>query len=116
MVSVEVGEVTIGCRVNAIRPVNDPYGNEFVCIEFATEAERPPSLIQLPKDAPQELSMVMPIITQIPKMFPQVKAYTNRLTLLLTVSEWERLKRKFQFGEEVEIKVDDNGEIRVRLV
>lgn len=111
-----MGEITIGCRVNSIRPINDPYGNEFVCVEFAMESQKPPALIQFPKDVPQEVSAMIPIISQIPKMFPQVTAYTNRLTLLLTTAEWERLQRKFQFGEEAEIKVENNGEIRVRLI
>ena len=110
------GEYVIICRVNAIRSSHDPYGNEYVCVELAAEAQRPPTLIQMPKDAPQELSFVLPILSQIPKMLPQPKVYVNRLVAFFTIQEWERLKDKYRYGDEVEVKIGRDGSISVKPI
>jgi hypothetical protein len=101
--------------VTSIHPFFDQFGNEFICVEFTVEAQRPPSFVQMPRDAPQEISVVMPIISQIPKMFPQPKVYSNRLFLFLTTQEWERIQRKYQYGDEAEVNIDSNGSINVKL-
>ncbi|WP_309491877.1 arcadin 1 [Candidatus Hecatella orcuttiae] len=111
-----MGSISIICKVNAIHPSAAPFGGEFVCVEFAVEAQKPPSFIQIPKDIPQEVSAVMPILTQLPKMLPQVKPYNNRLVLYLTPQEWEKLPRKYQYGDEVEIKINPDGSIHVSLI
>jgi hypothetical protein len=67
----------------------------------------------MPTNVPPEAQVIMPILTQIPKMFQQGKAYSNRLVLYFTPAEWERLARKYAYGEEYEIKVDKNGVIQV---
>lgn len=99
-----------------MHPSFDQFGNEFVCIEFSVEAERPPSFVQMPRDVPQEVSAVMPIISQIPKMFPQAKAYSNRLVLFLRVDEWNRLQRKYQYGDDVQIRVAADGSININVL
>lgn len=109
-------EVSFVCKVNAIHPSVDPYGSEYVCIEFAVEAQRPPSVIQVPPNMPQELSAVMPLLSQIPKMLPQSRTHANRLVIFLTPQEWEHMKRKFQFGDEAEVKIGPDGSIRVQLI
>ncbi len=111
-----MSEVSFLCKVTAIHPANDGHGNEYVCIEFAFEPPKPPSIVQMPPNMPQEFSMVMPLITQIPKMLSQSKAYSNRLVLYLTPQEWDKLKRKYQFGDEAEIKITSEGSITAQLV
>jgi len=107
------GRLSFSCKVTSIHPFFDPFGNEFVCVEFAMEAQRPPSVVSMPTNMPKEISMVMPIISQIPKMFPQSKVYSNRLVLYFTVQEWDRLPKKYQFGDEVDVAVERNGSIHV---
>ncbi len=109
----DYSKLSFSCRVSSIHPFFDPFGNEFVCVEFAMEAQRPPSVVSMPTNVPEEVSMVMPIISQIPKMFAQSKIYSNRLVLYFTTLEWSRLRRKYQFGDEVEVAVDQNGSIQV---
>lgn len=109
----DLSRLSFSCKVNSIHPFFDSFGNEFVCVEFAMEAKRPPSVVSMPTDVPEEVSMVMPIISQIPKMFPQSKIYSNRLILYFTTQEWNRLQRKYQFGDEVEVAVDHKGLIQV---
>ena len=109
-----MSDVTFVCKVTAVHPSNDAYGNEYV--EFAFEPPKPPSIVQMPPNMPQEFSMVMPLITQIPKMLSQSKAYSNRLILYLTPQEWDKLKRKYQFGDETEIKISSEGSITAQLM
>jgi len=103
----------IHCKVTGIRPFFDSFGNEFVCVEFGIEAERPPTVMSTPTSTPPEMSFIMPIISQIPKMIPQGKIYTSRLVLFLTTREWENVVKKYQYGDEVEIKIDKDGTLRV---
>lgn len=109
----ELNRLSFSCKVTSIHPFFDPFGNEFVCVEFAVEAEKPPSIVSMPTNVPKEISMVMPIISQIPRMFPQSKVYSNRLVFYFTSPEWDRLPRKYQFGEEIEVVVEQNGSIHV---
>jgi hypothetical protein len=111
-----MSEVTFPCRVTAVHPNYDPFGNEYVCVEFSVEAQRPPSVIQMPKDVPEELSAVIPIVSQIPKMMTHGKAYSNRVVLFLTVQEWERMERKYQYGDDAEVTIGRNGSIHVKVV
>mgnify|MGYP001041898232 FL=1 len=111
-----MSEVTFTCRVTAVHPHYDPFGNEYVCAEFSVEAPRPPSVIQMPKEAPEELSAVIPIVSQIPRMMAHGKAYTNRLVLFLTVEEWEKMERKYQYGDDAEVAIGKDGSIHVRVV
>jgi len=111
-----MGEVTFHCKATSIHPASDPYGNEYVCVEFTIEAQRPPSVVQIPANLPQEISAVVPIISQIPKMLPQAKAYAHRLTIYLTVQEWERLQRRYHFGDEAEVKISSDGSFQLRLI
>lgn len=113
-----MGEVSIiHCKVVAVRPFHDAYGNEFVCVEFGLEAQKPPSVMSMPQDVPSEMSAVMPVIRQIPRLFPQVKQYNNRLVLYLTPKEWEIMQRKYSYGEEVQIKIDNkDGSINLQLI
>jgi len=110
-----MSEVTFPCRVTAVHPHYDAFGNEYVCVEFSVEAQRPPSIIQMPKEAPEELSAVIPIVSQIPKMMVHGKAYSNRIVLFLTVQEWERMERKYQYGDDAEVSIGKDGSINVRV-
>jgi len=109
-------DITITCKVVSIHPFFDGYGNEFVCVEFGVEASKPPTVVSMPSNVPQEVSYVMPLLTQIPKMLSHPKAYNNRLILFLTKPEWEYLSRKYQYNDEVEIKIDKEGSIRLTTV
>jgi len=109
-------EISFICKVNAIHPSVDSYGNEYVCIEFAVESQRPPSVIQMPPNMPQELSALVPLLSQIPRMLPHARAHSNRLVIFLTPQEWDRMKRKFQFGDEAEVKIGPDGAIKVQLI
>jgi hypothetical protein len=111
-----MSEVTFSCRATAVHPHYDPFGNEYVCVEFSVEAPRPPSFFQMPKEIPEELSAVIPIVSQIPKMMTHGKAYTNRLVLFLTVQEWEKMERKYQYGDDAEVAISKDGSIHVRVV
>ncbi|MCJ7505419.1 arcadin 1 [Candidatus Bathyarchaeota archaeon] len=111
-----MSEVAFPCRITAVHPHYDPFGNEYVCVEFSVEAQRPPSVIQMPRGAPEELSAVIPIISQIPKMMVQGKAYSNRFVLFLTVQEWEKMERKYQYGDDAEVTIGKDGSIHVRVV
>jgi len=106
-------EIVITCKITSIRPYFDAYGNEFVCVEFGVEAQKPPTVMSMPQNLPSEMSFVMPILTQIPKILPQTKLYNNRLILFLTTLEWEKLVRKYQYGDEVEIRVGKDGTLRL---
>ena len=108
--------VVIGCKVISIRPSFDAYGNESVCVEFGVESKRPPSVISMPANAPQELSFIAPLLSQIPKMLPQTKVYSRRLAVYFTPEEWDRLPRKYQYGDEVEIRVMKDGKIEIIIV
>ncbi|MCX8176309.1 MAG: hypothetical protein N3E48_03655, partial [Candidatus Bathyarchaeota archaeon] len=70
-------EININSKVVSIHPFFDVYGNEYVCVEFGIEAQKPPTVMSMPPNIPQELSIVMPLITQLPRMFSQGKVYTN---------------------------------------
>jgi hypothetical protein len=105
-------EVTIQCKVTAVHPAFDQIGNEYVCVEFAVET-KPVSFTAMPTSAPPEAQAIMPILSQIPKMFSQGKVYSNRLVLYFTPEEWEHLTRRYAYGEEYEVKVDKNGVIQV---
>ncbi len=106
-------DIIISCRIIAIRPFFDGYGNEFVCIEFGTEAAKPPSVVSMPSNIPKEISSIMPLLAQIPKMHGQRKIFDNRLVLYLTKEEWGRLSRKYQYNDEVEIKINKEGDIHL---
>jgi len=107
----------IHCKVIAVHPFHDAYGNEFVCVEFGVEAQKPPNVMSMPQNVPSEMSVVMPVIRQIPKLFPQAKQYNNRLVLYLTPKEWEVMRRKYNYSEEVQIKIDNkDGSIHLELI
>ncbi|RLI05623.1 hypothetical protein DRO26_01660 [Candidatus Bathyarchaeota archaeon] len=109
-------EITVNCKIISIRPFFDGYGNEFVCVEFGVEAQKPPAVMSLPSGLPQEISFLVPILTQIPKMFTQKKIYSKRIVLYLTNQEWERMERKYHYGDEVEVKINrKNGMIKLML-
>ena len=108
--------VSIACKVISIHPTFDHYGSEYVCVEFGIEAKKPPTVMSLPANIPQEASFIVPILSQIPKLIPQPKTYSKRLTLYFTSEEWSRLPRKYQFGDEVEIRVLKDGSIQIILV
>ena len=107
---------SIACKVISVHPSYDPYGNEYVCVEFGIEAKKPPTVMSLPPNLPQEVSFIVPLLSQIPKMVPQAKAYSKRLAVYFTPEEWDRIPRKYQFGDEVEIRVMKDGSLRVLLV
>jgi len=109
----DLSGLSFSCKVTSVHPFFDPFGNEFVCVEFAMEAQRPPNVISMPTNTPKEISMVMPIISQIPKFFPQSKVYSNRIILYFTTQEWDRLPKKYHFGDEVEVMIGQNGAIHV---
>jgi len=103
----------IHCKVTSIHPFFDPFGNEFVCIDFGVEVQRPPSVMSMPTGTPPEMSFIMPILSQLPKMLPQARLYSNRLVLFLTTQEWERMTHKYQYGDEVELRVNRDGTIQL---
>jgi hypothetical protein len=110
-------ESIINCKVIAVHPFHDIYGNEFVCVEFGLEAQKPPNVMSVPQNLPTEISAVMPVIKQIPRLFPQAKQYNNRLVLYLTPNEWEIMQRKYNYGEEVQIKINNkDGTVQLQII
>jgi len=107
---------SIACKVISVHPSYDPYGNEYVCVEFGVEAKKPPTVMSLPPNVPQEISFIFPLLSQIPKMIPHAKAYGKRLAVYFTPEEWDKLPRKYQFGDEVEVRVMRDGSLKVILV
>ncbi|OYT53634.1 MAG: hypothetical protein B6U77_03575 [Candidatus Hecatellales archaeon ex4484_218] len=107
-------DIVINCKVISIRPHFDAYGNEFVCVEFGVEAQKPPTIMPVPTNLPPEVSAVIPIISQLPKMFSHGKVYSHRLTIFLSNQEWEKMGRKYQYNDEVEIRISrKDGTIKI---
>ena len=111
-----MAERIIRCKVISIHPAHDIFGNEYVCIEFGVESQPPPAFAVMPRDVPQEISAIMPIISQIPKMFGQARAYAKRFVLFLTQDEWGWLEKRPQYGDEVELVLRSDGSFSIRLV
>jgi len=108
-----MAETTINCKVTAVHPTFDGMGGELISIEFAIESQQT-SVVAMPSNSSPEVMAVMPILKQLPRMFPQARAYTNRLVLYLTIQEWERLTRKYSYGDEFEIRVTEDGTVTVK--
>ena len=106
-------ETTINCKVTAVHPTFDGMGGELISIEFAIESQQT-SVVAMPSNSSPEIMAVMPILKQLPRMFPQARAYTNRLVLYLTIQEWERLTKKYSYGDEFEIGVTEDGTVAVK--
>ena len=47
-------------------------------------------------------------------MLPQSRAYNNRLVLYLTTQEWEKLYKKYSYGDEFEISITGDGTMTVK--
>lgn len=84
-------------------------------MEFSIEAEKPPDVIQMPKDVPQELSGMAPIVFQMPKMIAQ-SIYANRMVLFLSQQERERMRRKYGYGDEIEAKIDQKDVLSAMIL
>ena len=108
-----MSETMIGCKVTAVHPTFDAMGGELICVEFSVEA-RQANVIAMPSDTSPEVMAVMPLLKQLPKMLPQARAYNNRLVLYLTTQEWEKLNKKYSYGDEFEIRIANDGTITVK--
>ena len=106
-------EITINCRIVAIHPFFDEHRNEFVCIKFGVESSKPPTVVSMPTNVSKEVASIMPLLTQIPKMMSKPNVYNNRLILFLTKPEWNSLTRKYQYHDEVDIKISKDGTIQL---
>lgn len=102
-------------KVTAINPHYDYQGNEYVRIEFGYRPPKIPTMVptSIPKEVSEALeasrNMVQVMIP--PHVRAQMRKYTNRLTLYLTINEWENLQQKHTVGDEFKIILKINGSI-----
>jgi hypothetical protein len=109
----KMSETIIGCKVTAVHPTFDATGGELICVEFSVEAKQA-NVFAMPSNASPEVMAVMPLLKQLPKMLPQSRAYNNRLILYLATQEWEKLTKKYSYGDEFEIRITGDGTITVK--
>ncbi|RLI47434.1 hypothetical protein DRO61_07930 [Candidatus Bathyarchaeota archaeon] len=102
-------------KVTAINPHYDYQGNEYVRIEFGYRPPKIPTMVptSIPKEVSEALeasrNMVQVMIP--PQVRAQMRKYTNRLTLYLTINEWENLQQKHTVGDEFKVILKINGSI-----
>lgn len=102
-------------KVTAIHPAYDNQGNEYICIEFGFRPPRIPTMI--PTSVPDEVSEMIKASRDVVKVMvpPQLQAqwrtYANRLSLFLTLDEWENLQQKYTVSDEFNITIQSNGNI-----
>jgi len=115
-----LGEVRFTIKVVSIHPSYDAQGNEYVCVEFGYRAPRMPTVV--PASAPREVSDAIRASKEMVRVIvpPQLRAhmhrYANRLTLYLSMDEWESLQQKYTVGDEFEVRVNNDGSITIKRI
>lgn len=115
-----LGEIFFTVKVTAINPHYDYQGNEYVHIEFGYRPPKIPTMI--PTSVPKEVSEAIEAGGSMLQLMipPQVRArmrtYTTRLTIYLTVNEWENLQQKYVFGDEFKVILKNDGSIGITKI
>jgi len=107
-------------KVVAIRPSFDSQGHEYISVEFGYRPPKMPTMV--PSNVPREVSeaiqtgreMVKVIVP--PELQSHLRRYTNRLILYLSTTEWDQLEHKYTVGDEFEVEVQQNGNIRINRI
>ena len=103
-------------KVIAINPHYDYQGNEYVRIEFGYRPPKMPTMVpvSVPKEVSEALEASRNMMVQVmipPQMRARMRKYTNRLTLYLTINEWENLQQKYTVGDEFKVILKTDGSI-----
>ena len=115
-----LGEIFFTVKVTAINPHYDYQGNEYVRIEFGYRPPKIPTMV--PTSVPKEVSEAIEASRNMVQVMipPQVRArmrkYTNRLTIYLTVNEWENLQQKYTVGDEFKVILKTDGSISLTII
>jgi len=113
-----LSEVRFTIKVVSIHPSYDAQGNEYVCVEFGFRPPRMPTVV--PANVPKEVSDAIRASNEMVRVVvpPQLQAhmhrYANRLTLYLSMDEWESLQQKYTVGDEFEVSVENDGSITMK--
>jgi len=110
-----VGEIFFTVKVTAINPHYDYQGNEYVHIEFGYRPPKIPTMVptSIPKEISEAIEASRNMIQMMapPQMRAQMRTYTTRLTLYLTVNEWKNLQQKYTVGDEFKVILKTDGSI-----
>lgn len=115
-----MSEIAFTAKVTSMQPAYDAQGHEYVRVELSY---RPPTMpTMIPTDVPSEISdairasrdMVKVIVP--PQMQAQMRRYSHRLVLFLTMDEWDKVQQKYTLGDEFEVRVKLDGNITVTRV
>lgn len=115
-----MSEVSFTIKVVSIHPSYDAQGNEYVCVEFGFRPPRMPTVV--PASVPKEVSDALRASKEMVSVVipPQLRAhmhrYANRLTLYLSMDEWESLRQKYTVGDEFEVSVKNDGSIMIKRI
>lgn len=115
-----MSEVSFNIKVVSIHPSYDAQGNEYVCVEFGFRPPRMPTVV--PASVPREVSDAIRASKEMVRVVvpPQLRAhmhrYANRLTLYLSMDEWESLQQKYTVGDEFEVSVKNDGSITIKRI
>ena len=94
--------------------ITGPMGENLVKLELVEERSAPGPIIASQQSQNPLMREIMPIVSQVVKsMTPNAKIRIPRLTLFLYEDEWERLVKKPDIGDEVEITVE-NEKINIK--
>ncbi len=110
-----MSEIVFSVKVFSIHPVYDPQGIEYVCVELGYRPPRMP--IMVPSDVPKEVSDIiqaskdMVRVVVPPQLQSQMMNYASRLTLFLTIDEWEGLQQRYTVGDEFKVIIRPDGSL-----
>jgi len=115
-----LSEVKFTIKVVSIHPSYDAPGNEYVCVEFGYRPPTMPTVV--PASVPREVTDAIQASKEMVRVIvpPQLQAhmhrYANRLTLYLSMDEWESLQQKYTVGDEFEVSVKNDGSITIKKI
>ena len=115
-----MSEIAFTAKVTSMQPTYDAQGYEYVRIELSYRPPTIPTMIST--SMPSEISdairasrdMVKVIVP--PQMQAQMRRYSQRLVLFLTIDEWDRVQQKYTIGDEYEVKVKLDGNINMTRI
>jgi hypothetical protein len=106
-----LGEIFFTVKVTAINPHYDYQGNEYVRIEFGYRPPKIPTMIPTSEASRNMVQVMIP-----PQVRARMRKYTNRLTIYLTVNEWENLQQKYTVGDEFKVILKNDGSIGMTII
>lgn len=87
---------------------NDPIGEKCIKIDLIEEREIPPPILIAQGQQSELMKEISPILQQVLRSMPitkQNKIVIPRLTIWLTMDEWELLHPKPEIGDEIDVIV-----------